>query len=148
MRCALGRSGVSWRKKEGDGASPAGVWKPLEAYYRPDRFRRLATRLRLQHLSPRDGWCDAPADRNYNRKVRHPYPASAERMWRADELYDYVVVLDHNQRPRVRARGSAIFLHVARPGYPPTEGCIAVAKADMMKLLPRLAPRTRVRLGR
>jgi L,D-peptidoglycan transpeptidase YkuD (ErfK/YbiS/YcfS/YnhG family) len=69
-------------------------------------------------------------------------------MWRADELYDYVVVLDHNQRPRVRGRGSAIFLHAARPGYPPTEGCIAVAKADMMKLLLRLGPRTRVRLGR
>lgn len=91
--------------------------------------------LPVQPLKPDDGWCDAVADRNYNRKVRHPYPASAEQMWRGDALYDLVVVLDYNERPRVRGKGSAIFMHVARPGFLPTEGCIALRAGDLRKLL-------------
>jgi L,D-peptidoglycan transpeptidase YkuD (ErfK/YbiS/YcfS/YnhG family) len=87
-----------------------------------------------------DGWCDAPGDRNYNRPVRHPYPASAERLWREDELYDVLVVLGHNQRPRLRGGGSAIFMHVARPGYLPTEGCIALERGHLLALLERLGP--------
>lgn len=82
-----------------------------------------------------DGWCDAPSDRNYNRGVTLPYSASTERMWRDDELYDVVGILDHNARPRVRGRGSAIFLHVARAGYRPTEGCVALARGDLMRVL-------------
>ena len=89
----------------------------------------------MRAIRPRDGWCDAPADRNYNRPVRHPYPASAERLWRADGLYDVVVVLGYNDRPRVRGRGSAIFMHVARPGYAPTEGCIALARPHLLRVL-------------
>jgi L,D-peptidoglycan transpeptidase YkuD (ErfK/YbiS/YcfS/YnhG family) len=92
----------------------------------------------------REGWCDAPADRNYNRPVRHPYPAGAERLWRTDALYDIVVVLDYNDRPRVRGRGSAIFMHVAKPGYAPTEGCIALARAHLLRLLERMGSRPAV----
>jgi L,D-peptidoglycan transpeptidase YkuD (ErfK/YbiS/YcfS/YnhG family) len=91
-----------------------------------------------------DGWCDASADRNYNRPVRLPYPASAERLWREDGLYDLVVVLDYNDRPRSRGRGSAIFMHVARPGYAPTEGCIALARGHLLRLLERLHARTAI----
>ena len=90
-----------------------------------------ARRLPARAIRPDDGWCDASADRNYNRPVRHPYSASAERLWRSDGLYDLVVVLAYNERPRVRGRGSAIFMHVARPGYAPTEGCIALARAHL-----------------
>ena len=100
---------------------------------------RPRTGLRLRPLQPDDGWCDAPGDRNYNRPVRHPYPASAEKMWRTDDLYDVVVVLDHNQRPRVQGRGSAVFLHMARDGYEPTAGCVALGRTDLLKLLPRLS---------
>lgn len=106
-----------------------------QVFYRLDRVMRPRTLLPIRHIRADDGWCDDPADRNYNRAIRHPYPASAEQMWRADGLYDVVVVLGHNDRPRMRGRGSAIFMHVAREGYRPTEGCIAVTRSDLLKLL-------------
>jgi L,D-peptidoglycan transpeptidase YkuD (ErfK/YbiS/YcfS/YnhG family) len=142
--CALGRTGCRARKREGDGATPVGRWRIRAVLYRPDRVRRPRTLLPVLPIRPYDGWCDAPADRNYNRPVRHPYPASAERLWRADALYDVVVVLSCNDRPRVRGRCSAIFMHVARPGYAPTEGCIALARPHLLRLLERLGPRSEV----
>lgn len=146
--CALGRGGSRVRKREGDGASPIGRWSILEVLFRADRLRRPRTALPVRRLREADGWCDAPGDRNYNRPVRHPYPASAERLWRQDGLYDVVVVLDHNQRPRLRAGGSAIFMHVARPGYLPTEGCIALDRRHLLIVLERLAPGSAVRILR
>jgi L,D-peptidoglycan transpeptidase YkuD (ErfK/YbiS/YcfS/YnhG family) len=94
----------------------------------------------VRPIRPADGWCDAPADGNYNRRVKLPYSASHERLWRDDALYDLVVVLGYNDRPRSLGRGSAIFMHLARPGYVPTAGCIALSRADMLKLLARLKP--------
>ncbi len=135
--CALGRSGRRARKWEGDGATPFGRWRLLAVLYRPDRRLRPRTALPVTPIRPHDGWCDASTDRNYNRRVRLPYPASTERMWRDDGLYDLVVVLDHNTRPRKRRGGSAIFMHVARPGYTPTEGCVALAERDLARLLAR-----------
>ena len=136
---ALGRSGRRPRKREGDGATPVGTWHVIAVLYRPDRTARPRTGIfPVRRIAQRDGWCDAEGDRNYNRPVRLPYPASAERMWREDGLYDIVVVLDHNQRPRVQGGGSAIFMHVARAGYAPTEGCIALARGDLMMLVARL----------
>jgi L,D-peptidoglycan transpeptidase YkuD (ErfK/YbiS/YcfS/YnhG family) len=108
---------------------------------------RLRTGLPLRTLRPTDGWCDAAQDRNYNRLVRHPYPASAERLWRADGLYDILVVLGHNDRPRIRNRGSAVFLHVARGDLGPTEGCIALRRADLLKLLPLIGTRAVLRIA-
>lgn len=142
--CAVGRGGRSARKREGDGAAPAGRWRLMQVLYRPDRVGRPRTGLPVRPIRPCDGWCDAPPDRNYNRPVRHPYPASAERLWREDGLYDVVVVLDYNERPRVRGRGSAIFMHVASPGYEPTAGCIALRRAHLLRLLERLGPRATV----
>jgi L,D-peptidoglycan transpeptidase YkuD (ErfK/YbiS/YcfS/YnhG family) len=135
LACAIGRSGLRAMKREGDGATPAGVFRLREAYYRADRIRRPRTVLPLKRTARCDGWCDAPGDRNYNRPVRHPYAASAERMWREDGLYDVVVVLDHNRRPRAHGLGSAIFMHVARAGYRPTEGCVALARRDLLLVL-------------
>jgi L,D-peptidoglycan transpeptidase YkuD (ErfK/YbiS/YcfS/YnhG family) len=103
--------------------------------YRPDRLLRPQARLPLATIRPNAGWCDAPGDPNYNRAVAHPYPASAERLWRKDGLYDVIAVLGYNDRPRVRGRGSAIFLHVAASGYPPTEGCIALGRAHLLRIL-------------
>jgi L,D-peptidoglycan transpeptidase YkuD (ErfK/YbiS/YcfS/YnhG family) len=146
LPCALGRSGRRTLKREGDGATPVGRWCLLQVLYRADRIRRPATALPVRQIKPDAGWCDAPADRNYNRPVRHPYPASAERLWRTDGLYDIVVVLSHNVRPRVRGGGSAIFMHVAQPGYSPTAGCIALRGEHLRRLLERLGPGAAIRV--
>ena len=100
----------------------------------------------LRRITPVSGWCDAPGDRNYNRQVTLPYPASAETLWRDDGLYDLVLVLDHNHRPRVQGAGSAIFVHVARPGHRPTEGCIALTRADLVQLLAHLRGGDRIHI--
>lgn len=142
VRCALGRGGVvpAAEKREGDGASPAGVWPIRAVLYRPDRVPAPETALPISAIAPDDGWCDAAGDPAYNRPVKLPYPASAERMWRDDRLYDLVVVLGHNDDPPIAGAGSAIFLHLAKPDYAPTEGCVAVAGADMAVFLAEARP--------
>lgn len=147
LRCALGRSGIAADKREGDGATPLAAMRILDGYVRDRRFARISG-LTLRPVPAGLGWCDAPGDRNYNRPVRLPYRASAETMRRADRLYDAVVVLDWNLRPRARGRGSAIFLHVAREGYAPTEGCVAISPRDMTWLLPRLSRGTVLKVVR
>jgi L,D-peptidoglycan transpeptidase YkuD (ErfK/YbiS/YcfS/YnhG family) len=141
VRCALGRGGViaAERKREGDGASPLGVWPMMRVLYRPDRGLAPVTGLPTAAMLEDDGWCDAPDDPAYNRPVRLPYAASCERMWRDDEVYDIVCVLRHNDPPRA-GLGSAIFLHCARPDYRPTEGCVALARADLEALLALAGP--------
>ena len=144
--CAVGRSGRRALKREGDGATPMGHFRLERVYYRPDRCPRPRTGLPVEAISRAAGWCDAPADRNYNRPVYLPYPESAEEMWRADGLYDVVVVLDCNRRPRIRNRGSAIFMHIARPGFTPTEGCIALRRPDLLRVLATLKSGARIRI--
>ncbi|KAB2920200.1 MAG: L,D-transpeptidase family protein [Hyphomicrobiaceae bacterium] len=144
--CALGRSGSRARKREGDGATPIGRWRVRQVLYRADRVRRPRTSLPVKPIAASDGWCDAPTDRNYNRPVRHPYGASAERLSRSDGLYDLVVVLGYNDRPRVRGLGSAIFMHVARAGYAPTEGCIALDARHLRRVVEHLKPGMMVRV--
>lgn len=142
VRCAIGRGGViaAADKIEGDGRSPAGVWPIRRVVWRPDRGAAPKTALPLEPIAPSDGWCDDAGDMAYNRPVTLPYPASAETMWREDELYDIVVILAHNDDPPVPGKGSAIFLHCARPGYPPTEGCVALQRADLETLLAIAGP--------
>lgn len=142
FRCALGRSGVTGSKHEGDGATPRGPLPVLYGFWRPDRVRRPQTALGLVAIGAGMGWCDAPADRNYNRPVPLPYPASHEEMRRQDGLYDMGAVLDWNVTQRRRGAGSAIFLHIARPGFRPTEGCIAVEEKTMRRLLSLIGPGT------
>lgn len=131
-------------KREGDKASPIGIWRVRKAWWRPDRLDRPDTVLVIDPLSEADGWCDDPADPAYNRAVLRPYPASHEAMWREDGLYDIVVALGHNDNPPVAGLGSAIFLHCAKPaeggGYKPTLGCAAIPREDLVRLLARLTP--------
>jgi len=134
-RAALGHGGLKVLKREGDGGTPAGRWPVRYGLYRADRVPRPRAGLPVRPIGPRDGWCDDPADRNYNRLVRLPYRRSAETMMRTDRLYDVLLVLGYNERPRVRGRGSAIFAHLAHPGYAPTEGCIAFSRDDMAAVL-------------
>ena len=142
LRCALGRSGVieADAKREGDGASPLGRWPIRRALWRPDRLDRSETVLPVQPIGADDGWCDDPADRAYNRPVRLPYPARHEIMRREDALYDVVVILGHNDDPPVPGLGSAIFLHCAKPGWPPTEGCVALDRTDLLAVLAEVRP--------
>jgi L,D-peptidoglycan transpeptidase YkuD (ErfK/YbiS/YcfS/YnhG family) len=145
---ALGRSGVrpAAEKREGDGATPAGLWPIRFLLYRPDRGDRPKTFLSAAPISPNDGWCDAADDPAYNRPVALPYPASAEGMWRDDDLYDRVVVLAHNDDPVVAGMGSAIFVHIRRQDGGPTEGCVALFPADMAQLLATARPGDAVRI--
>ncbi|WP_245261242.1 L,D-transpeptidase [Chelativorans sp. J32] len=146
--CALGRSGVSSVKREGDGATPRSAMRPLSIYFRRDRRPGGIGPVRLptRPIRPDLGWCDAARNANYNRPVKLPCDASHEKMKRDDGLYDVCVVLDWNITPRKRGAGSAIFLHLARPGMKPTEGCIAVTPRTMTRLLPALSSRTRIRV--
>lgn len=140
VRCAIGRSGIAARKQEGDGVTPVGLFPLRRALYRPDRVEALETALPVAPIGPEDGWCDDPADPAYNRPVTLPCAASHERMWRDDRLYDIVVVLGHNDDPPVPRLGSAIFLHVAREDYGPTEGCVALTPDDLRRLLADCRP--------
>jgi L,D-peptidoglycan transpeptidase YkuD (ErfK/YbiS/YcfS/YnhG family) len=145
--CTLGRSGVRADKREGDGASPQGCFPVRAVFYRPDHIAMPTTRLPSIAIAPADGWCDAPGDPAYNRKVTLPYPASAETMWRDDALYDIVVVLGHNDDPVVPSAGSAIFLHLMRDDGGPTEGCIGVSRVLALELVAVLAPGDRICIG-
>ena len=145
MARRLGAGGLRARrvradKREGDGATPQGSYELVAAYYRADRIAAPASGLAVTALCPEYGWVDDPGDPLYNRAVSLPYAARHERMWREDGLYDLVVVIGYNTDPPVAGRGSAIFLHVARPDFAPTEGCIAVEREVLAALLPLLGP--------
>lgn len=146
-RCALGRGGVLAAKREGDGASPAGIWPLRRVLYRPDRQTAPDSALPSSPIARADGWCDAPADPAYNRPVMLPYHASCERMWRDDDLYDLVIVLGHNDNPPVPGAGSCIFLHLARLDFSPTEGCVAVAPETMELVLKAARPGDGLEIG-
>ena len=145
--CALGRNGTRQRKCEGDGRTPAGTFPLRALLYRPDRVRRPAGRLPAVPLAPGDGWCDAAGARAYNRPVSRPSPERNETLWRDDGLYDLVVVIGHNDMPVIPGAGSAIFLHVATPDLGPTEGCIALRRPDIARIVGRLGPGTRIAVG-
>lgn len=149
VRCALGKTGLvaAEDKHEGDGASPVGHWPIRRALFRPDRLARPQTRLVIDPTHPDDGWCDCPDDPAYNRPVRLPYAASFETLQRQDELYDIIVILGHNDDPPVPGLGSAIFLHCAKPGYPPTLGCVALAKDDLIDVLGKVSPGDRLEIA-
>jgi L,D-peptidoglycan transpeptidase YkuD (ErfK/YbiS/YcfS/YnhG family) len=137
---AVGRTRVKADKREGDGATPAGTYPLVSVLYRPDRITPPASHLPVSSLAPSHGWVDDPADANYNRLVSLPYPASAEQMWREDDLYDALVVIGYNMEPITPGAGSAIFLHIATPDFAPTAGCVAVNKEVLLGLLPLLGP--------
>jgi L,D-peptidoglycan transpeptidase YkuD (ErfK/YbiS/YcfS/YnhG family) len=144
--CALGRSGTTHAKREGDGASPVGRFGLLQAFYRADHGPRPRTGLPLRRIGRNDGWSDDPRDRRYNQPVPLPCATSHETMWRNDHLYDVVIDIAWNRGPIICGRGSAIFLHLARPGFTPTEGCVAVDKSKIHRLLERIGPETRIEI--
>jgi len=135
LRAALGRGGVRAHKQEGDGATPAGLLPLRRVLYRADRTPVPACHVPVEPIAPDDGWCDDPGHQDYNRRISLPHQARHEALWRADGLYDVIGVLGWNDAPVKRGLGSAIFLHVASPGYAPTEGCVALALPDLRQVL-------------
>ncbi len=134
-RCALGRGGVRDDKAEGDGASPAGRFFLRRVFYRDDWISRPDTGLPVREISPRDGWCDDPGHADYNRLITLAAETRHEKLWRDDHLYDLLVEIGHNDDPPRAGLGSAIFIHVAAPGFTPTEGCVAIALKDLLAIL-------------
>jgi L,D-peptidoglycan transpeptidase YkuD (ErfK/YbiS/YcfS/YnhG family) len=144
---ALGRGGIRANKREGDGGTPRGTFRLRRLWWRADRAARPRTRLPVRRIGPGDGWCEDPRDRRYNQPIRVPTDSAGDRLWRQDRLYDFIIELDHNTRPRVAGRGSAVFVHVARPGFAPTAGCVALKADALRRLIARLGPNTRIAIG-
>lgn len=145
-RCALGRGGFKENKKEGDGTTPAGTFKLREVLYRADRMARPKTQLPVREIKESDGWCDDVKSPNYNKLIKLPTEEKHEKLFRDDEVYDLIVVLGYNDEPVVPGLGSAIFMHIARPTYSPTEGCIALEKSELLKILETCDSETTIRI--
>ena len=143
-RCTSGAGGVREDKVEGDAATPAGIFPLRHIYFRNDRLVLPRTRLPARPINEHDGWCDDPRAATYNRLVRIPNEWSHEKMWRDDGLYDLVVVVGYNDDPPEGEWGSAIFLHIAREDYSPTQGCIAFRRDDLLELVALLGPQTSI----
>ena len=146
-RCAIGPAGIARKNSEGDGVTPQGVFALRDIFYRADHIAKPNVTLPLRAIQKHDGWCDAPDDPNYNKLVTLPYPASAETMWRDDHLYDLVAVVGFNDDPVVAGKGSAIFLHLAKPDYAPTAGCVALTESDLRAALEQLQAGDKIRIG-
>ena len=141
---ALGRGGIKANKREGDGGTPRGTFRLKRLWWRAGRHPRPATLLPVRPILPDDGWCEDPADRHYNQRIKIPSRSKADRLTRDDNLYDFIIEIDHNTRPRIAGRGSAVFIHVARSKFAPTAGCVALEINALRRLLARLGPRTKI----
>ena len=145
---ALGRGGIRADKREGDGGTPRGRFHPVRLWWRADRLGRPRTLLPIRRIGRDQAWCEDPADRRYNRPFIRSANEPGDRLWRDDGLYDLVLEIDHNVRPRIAGRGSAVFVHVARPGFTPTAGCVALTQHDLKLLLSRISAKTAVVIHR
>jgi len=144
---ALGRGGIIANKREGDGGTPRGTFRPLRLWWRADRHPRPKTHLPIRAIRDDDAWCEIPAGRHYNRPIKLGAGQSGDRLKRDDHLYDFIIEIDHNTQPRIAGRGSAVFLHLARANFSPTAGCVAMTKSAMLQLLRQIGPQTKIIIG-
>ena len=135
FRCALGKSGIGNKKMEGDNITPRGIFKIIKIYYRKDRLKKLSSKFTLIKIKKNIGWCDDPKSRKYNQPITLPNKYSHEVLYRKDNIYDLILVLNYNIRPTIKNRGSDIFIHVAKKNYKKTAGCIALRKFDLICLI-------------
>lgn len=145
-RIAIGKKGFAADKREGDNCTPLGTFLLREVWYRADKIAKPETNLPLKIIAQDDGWCDAPGHPDYNKHVKLPFAASHEKLWREDDVYDVVVPLGYNDDPPVAGKGSAIFMHVARPAYEGTEGCVALRLEELLELLVKIGPNDRIEI--
>ncbi len=141
---ALGRTGIKASKREGDGGTPAGRFHPVRLWWRADRLPRPRTLLPVRRIGRDDAWCEDPSDRRYNKTFRRSANEPGDRLHRDDGLYDLIVEIDHNTRPRVAGRGSAVCIHVARDAFAPTAGCVGLQRNELLQLVRFLSPKTRI----
>ena len=144
VKCSVGKRGIGFKKKEGDLITPKGIFKIKNVFYRKDRLKKLKTSLKKSAIQKRMGWCDDPKSKRYNQLIYYPFRYNSEKLYRKDNIYDIIVVLDFNMRPIIKNKGSAIFLHVAKKNISTTKGCIAIKKNELKKLLGLINSRTRL----
>ena len=144
---SLGRSGIKANKFEGDGGTPKGTFYPVRLWWRADRHSRPRTHLPVRAIRPSDAWSEDPDDRHYNRAITRNLNESGDALMRDDHLYDFIIEIDHNTRPRIAHRGSAVFVHLARENFSPTAGCVGLTRSAMLRLLARIGPATKIVIG-
>ena len=145
FRCALGKSGINNKIKEGDNVTPRGTYKAIKLFYRSDRISKIRTVLKKIKIKKNMGWCDDPDSKFYNKQIKLPTLFSHEKLYRKDNIYDLIVVLNYNFKPVVKNKGSAIFIHITNK-YKPTQGCIALAKDNLIKLLSLIKKNTKIKI--
>jgi L,D-peptidoglycan transpeptidase YkuD (ErfK/YbiS/YcfS/YnhG family) len=146
-RCALGKSGVNKKIKEGDGITPKGVFKITKIYYRADKIKIIKTNIKKIKITKNMGWCDDPVSRFYNRQIKLPSKFSYEKLYRNDDLYDLIAVMNYNTNPIIKNKGSAIFMHISKNSYKKTQGCIALKKKDLIKILTEIKKNTKIKIN-
>ena len=146
FRCALGKAGIRVKKKEGDNITPKGTYKIIRIYCRKDRIRQVKSRIKIYKINKKIGWCDDPRSKKYNQLIKLPNKFRHEKFYRKDHLYDLIIVLNYNMRPVVKNKGSAIFIHLARRNYNPTEGCIALSKNNLLIILNKINKNTKIEI--
>ena len=144
--CALGKAGIKKKREEGDNITPKGVFKINKIYYRADRIKNIITSLKKKKIKKKLGWCDDPNSNFYNKEIILPSRFSHEKLYRKDNLYDLIVVLDYNMHPIIKNKGSAIFIHIANKSYKKTKGCIALKKKDLIKLISQIKKNTKIKI--
>ncbi len=145
-KCAVGKRGISIKKKEGDFITPKGTFKIREIFYRKDRVQNLITRIKKTVIRKNMGWCDDPKSKKYNKLIYFPFKHSAEKLYRRENIYDIILVLNFNMNPVKKNKGSAIFIHVAKKGFQPTQGCIALNKFELIKLVKSIKINTVIKI--
>ena len=144
FRCALGKAGIGKKKIEGDNIFPRGTFSIVKIYYRNDRIKKISSKFRLIKITKKMGWCDDPNSKNYNQLINLPTKYTYEKLYRKDNVYDLLIVLNYNISPTIKNKGSAIFIHVARQNYKKTSGCVAIKKPHLIKLIKTIKKNTKV----
>jgi L,D-peptidoglycan transpeptidase YkuD (ErfK/YbiS/YcfS/YnhG family) len=146
-RCALGKAGVNKKIKEGDNITPKGVFKITKIYYRADKIKMIKTNIKKIKITQNMGWCDDPVSRFYNQQIKLPSKFSHEKLYRNDNLYDLMAVINYNTNPIIKNKGSAIFMHVSENSYKKTQGCIALKKKDLINILTKIKKNTKIKIS-
>ena len=144
LKCCIGKSGIKRFKKEGDLATPKGIFKLGLLYYRKDRNKSLKCKIRKRVIKKSMGWCDDSRSKKYNQEITFPFKDGTEKLYRKDKMYDIFINIKYNHSPIVKGNGSAIFLHLANIKYKPTKGCVAILKKDFLKILPLINKNTKI----
>jgi L,D-peptidoglycan transpeptidase YkuD (ErfK/YbiS/YcfS/YnhG family) len=147
IKCALGKRGIGIKKKEGDLITPKGDYKIKFILYRKDRVKNLKTTIKKFVINKKCGWCDDPKSKKYNKLIKYPFHFSSEKIYRKDNIYDIIVVLNYNMNPIKKNKGSAIFIHVATKNFKSTKGCIAIRKYKLIKLVQELKRNSKIRIA-